>query len=271
MADGDELGEQVEQEGQAQGQQTEPATVNGDGQGQGQAQSVERIPGNLDNFFKWAQSLTPAAKPNESGASDEAKETLRQIESHHRAVFEAVFKRQYRVGGETKDSMKKKISLQKKWIENIGMLEKTFAEFKHFQELLQFDGDYELAVIDKQSTMPLWELNEETVFVEIDMQSTILLSEFREDRELDLASYEECLQTMENSKKPVTEESRLLDDVFRFLAFNGYEKPLALEITKLLIWHETGLYPKGEKLPKKFRELLDFFDLPRKHRHRKKG
>jgi len=55
-------------------------------EGQAQGQRVEPKRGDLDNFFAWAQAL-PTAK-----ASDDIKETLRQIENGYRNEFEAAFR-----------------------------------------------------------------------------------------------------------------------------------------------------------------------------------
>jgi len=252
--DGDGLGGQAEQDGQAQGQQTEPTPSDESGQGrEAQGQNVEPTPGDLDNFFAWVQGLPKADKSKEVGASDEAKETLRQIESNHRADFEAVFNGQYGDEEETKESLKEKIAGKMELIEAIEVFEKAFAK------RLGFGKGYELAVVKR-----------DTAFAPINNKDTIVLGDLKCDLETGLAEEREYLEMLKDSKKRPSPETILLRAVAWFLAHHNCNPAHALEIMRLLSYHHDKSWQGGEKLAKENRALLDNYGVPREHRHREK-
>jgi hypothetical protein len=208
----------------------------------------------LDNFFAWAQGLPVADSPKDVCASDEAKETLRQIKSHHRADFEAVFNGQYRNEEETKESLTEKIASKRDLIEAVVLLEKTFAR------LLPFCKGYELAIVKR-----------DTAFAPINNKDTMVLGDLKYDLETDLAEDQEYMQMLKDSKRRPSPGTILLRYVGDFLFHHDCDVAHAPEITRLLCCHDNKPWPSGENLAKEYRAMLDRYGVPREHRHRQKN
>jgi len=213
-----------------------------------QGQRVKPIPGDLDNFFAWAQDTELAEGP--------VKETLLLIQRNFRRRFEPVFRRRHEDAnpGEAKESLGNRIRRGQKAIEDIGALEEAFARTLQF-----LNKDYELAIV-KRDNGPAY----------ADRRNTILIANVRRIWESGLEADKRQLRKLKDHKKPASAQTMLLRAVADFLFRIGCGPAHARDVTRLLICHasKTGEWPKGEKLAKEHRALMDSYGAPRRRRPR---
>ena len=215
---------------------------------QAQGRRIEPIPDDLDKFFAWAQDTDRVKEP--------VKGTLRQIESKYRKKFELVFKREYENVKEEPEESKKllaeRISHWRKILEESETLEEAFAQMPQISkycELVLAKRDNGLAADGWPDNSPLAKIKQ------------ILEPLLEHD--------EENLRKLKKHKKPASAQTLLLRAVADFL-FRHECGPLhALEITRLLIFHDTKSWPNDEKLAKEYRALMDRYGVSRKRKPRK--
>jgi hypothetical protein len=213
---------------------------------QAQSQRVEPTPGDLDNFFAWAQDTKRAKGP--------VKETLRLIEVNCRDKFEFVFKRKHEDVKERKKFLAEGIRQWRKILEEVEALEGAFAQTHHISE------HYELALAKKDNGPAA-----------VNGRNTLLFANIKLIVESQLEDDEENLRTLKKHKKPISNETLLLRVVADFLFQNEFSPAQTLEITKLMLFHETKSWPDDEKLAKEHRKLMDKYGISRKRKPRTRG
>jgi len=244
--------------------------------GQADRGRVKPIPGDLDNFFAWVQDTDLAKGP--------VKETLHLIESKHRKAFEVnfeefvqgqeiertrgplevVFKKE---SSEFKEQHKSdialRISYRRNLLINIERLEKYFVETFRYEKEYKLtppfrpNKDFELAIVEKRKGA-----------APVNWQEAVLISDLKRMYESVVESDEEYLRQQKKYKKPASFHTWVLREIADFLFRHDCNPAHALEFTKLLICHDTNVWPKDEKLAKEYRALMAKYGVPLKRKPR---